>query len=71
MLVKYPHDLTCVHSRTAAECDDNIGLELLHQLCTFLSASKRRIGSNVEEYCMRNAHLIELICDSLCVAVMI
>ena len=69
VLVKHPHDLSCVHSRTAAERDNNIGLEDLHLLRTLHSACKRRIGSNVGEYGIFYAHLVKFIGDRLCVAV--
>ncbi|OPZ15828.1 MAG: hypothetical protein BWZ04_03267 [Firmicutes bacterium ADurb.BinA205] len=63
MFIKHPHDLCSVHSRAAAESNDNIGLECSHLCGAFLSAGKSRIGSNVEEYGVLNAHFVKLVSD--------
>ena len=49
VLVENPHDLRRVHGAAAADSDDDVGIEAGHELSAFLSASKRRIRSNVRE----------------------
>ena len=71
MLVEYPHDLACVHSRAAAESDDTVGLKCADGLCAFKCAGKCRVGENVAEYGVLDAHLIELVRDRLCIIVLI
>ena len=69
VLVQYPHDLCGVHRRTAADRDDDVGLEALHHLGAHLRAAERRVGSDLAEGGVHNAHLVELTLDRLCVAV--
>ena len=71
MLVENPHDFACVHCGTAAECNDAIGLECLHLLCALFCTGKCRVRSNVEERRMNDTHFVKLVCDRLCIAVMI
>ena len=71
MLVEYPHDLRSVHSGAAAERDDNVGLEGAHSLGAPLCGNERRIGLNVGEGGVGDAHFVELIGDRLGVAVLV
>ena len=61
MLVQHPHYLCRVHSRAAAERDDNVRLELCHFLCTRLCICKCRVGLNIGENVVSNTHFAELI----------
>ena len=71
MLVKNPHYLCGVHCGAAAESNNGIGLESTH-LCGALGRiGKGRIGLDVKEGCMLNAHFVELVGYRLGVAVLI
>jgi len=71
MLIKNPHNLSCVHSRTAADSNNAVRLECCHSLCTFLSGSKCRVRLNIEECSMLDAHFVKLICNALCIIILI
>ena len=71
MLIKYPHNLTCVHCRATAYCNDYVRLEFLHSLSAFHCATKRWIRSYVEERSVSNIHFVQSIGDSLCKSALI
>ena len=61
MLIENPHYLARIHSRTAAESDNAVGCEIGHLLGSCNSAGKRRVGSDIKECGVDNAHFVELI----------
>ena len=69
MLVHYPHDLTCIHCGTAAQCDNYIWLESSHSLCTSLCICQGRIRLNIREALVNNTHLVQLVSNRLGVAI--
>ena len=71
MLVENPHDLGCVHSGTATESDDHVGLKSLHCLGTALSAGECGIGLNIEELSGRKSELAETLRDDACESVLV
>ena len=71
VFVQNPHNLAGVHCRAAAERDNAVGFERSHLRRAFFCTGKRRIGSNVEERRMNDAHLIEFIGDRLRIAVVV
>ena len=71
MLIKNPHNFTCVHSWTAAESNNAVRTESSHSLCTFHCRSKSRVRSNIKECSMLNAHFIKLISNALCITILI
>ena len=58
VFVHDPHDLCGVHGGTTAQSDDDIGLERDHLLRSLDGATERRIGRDVEEARMCNAHFV-------------
>ena len=71
VLIENPHDLRRVHRGAAAESDYRVGLESSHLLNALFGALESRVGSNVAESRMDNAHLVELIGYRLGVAVFV
>ena len=59
VLIHDPHDLCSIHGRTAADRDDDVGLEVAHLLDALVCAGKRGIGRDVEEGRVRDALLVE------------
>ena len=50
MLIHEPHDLGCVHCRTAAERDNGIRLKTAHQFKALLNRIETRIRLNLTEH---------------------
>jgi len=71
MLVHDPHDLCGVHCGAAAERDYNVGGKGGHLRRAFFGAGKRRVGSNIEKFGMRDAKGFELVRYRLGVAVVV
>ena len=71
MLIENPHNLCRVHSRTTTERDDCIGSEGSHLRCALSCICKCWVGLNVKECCVLNTHCVKLVCNGLCVTVLI
>ena len=71
MLIENPHDFRRVHRGAAAESDYRVGLKSSHLLNALFGALESRVGSNVAESRVDNAHLVELIGYRLGVAVFV
>ena len=71
VFVHNPHNLARVHSRTAAERDNRVGFERTHKFRACLRACKRRVGRDVEERFVNDAHLIEFVFDGFSVSVIV
>ena len=63
ILVLNPHSLCRVNGRTAAHCNDPIGLELQHCLCTLHNGFNRGIGLDAFKKLYLHACFFK-ICDS-------
>ena len=71
VLIHNPHNLTCVHCWTTADCYNTIRLEGSHSLRTLCSGSKWWIRCYIIEGCVLDSKLVKLICDMLGVSVRI
>ena len=71
MFVEDPHDLSCVHCRSAAYRKDEIRPERRHLCCALFGTCQRGVGCNVIECRMRDTHFVELLLDRLRIAVLI
>ena len=71
MLIQNPHDFTGVHSRTAADGDDQIRLEGTHGLCAFSCTGQSWIGSNIVERSVGDTHSIQFFLNRFGIAVLI
>ena len=71
MLIHHPHDLAGVHCGTAAQRNDAVWLEGSHRLGALFGAGEGRVGSNVIEAGVLDAHLVQLLLDRFDIAVLI
>ena len=71
VFIHHPHDLTGVHGRAAAQRNDAVGLEGRHLRGALLGAGQRRVGLNVIERGVLNAHGVQLIRNGLGIAVVV
>ena len=71
MLIHYPHYLCGIHSRTASECYYYIRLKSCHRLHTFSCTLKCRVRSYIKEAGISYAHFIKLLCNNICISVLI
>ena len=65
VFIKHPHDFCRVHCGAAAEGDDAVGPESVHLRRALLCRSKGRVGLNVKECCVSNAHFVKNVGDKL------
>ena len=70
VLVHHPHDLAGVHSGATADGDDDVRLKESHLLGAATCALQRRIGLDVVEAVVGDAHLVELGLDGAGVAIL-
>ena len=70
VLVHHPHDLAGVHSGATADGDDDVRLKEGHLLGAATCALQRRIGLDVIEAVVGDAHLVELGLDGAGVAIL-
>ena len=71
MLIENPHNFCGIHCRAAADCDNNIRLKRSHLSRTLSCACKCRVGSDIIESGVNNAHFVELVGYCLGIAVLI
>ena len=71
MFIEYPHDFTCVHCRTSAQCNDYIRLKQFHSCRTLFCRGKSWVRLYVIETSMLNAQFVKLAFDRLYIAVFI
>ena len=64
MLIQHPHDLRSIHSRTAAQRNDDIRFELPHQCCASLCAGQGGIRLDIREDLECHTHLLKPVCDA-------
>ena len=65
MLVQHPHNLARVERTAAAERDDSVGIEAAHGFRALLRRAERRVGLNIGERRVDDAHLVEPVADEL------
>ena len=71
MLVHYPHDLTCVHCRTAAQCDDAVWFECAHCMCAGFCAGEVRVRCYFIEAGVLDSHFVKFILNWFYIAIFI
>ena len=71
MLVHHPHNLGRVHRGAAAERDDAVRLKGGHRLAPSFAQEEGRVGRDVGEGGVADAHFIQLVGDALRVAVVV